>query len=193
MTAKQAPKQAAGNAAKKPPGKAKADEPAGGLEVGAKAPSFTLPRDGGESVSLKDFAGRKLVLYFYPRANTPGCTIEAIDFSRLKPAFARAGADVLGVSGDPVKAQDVFKAKHKLTIALGSDETHEMLEAYTTLGFLAAHTALRPQILGRGARNLPDRARPAYRADMAEGYGRGPCRGSACCGQSALKSAWRFA
>ena len=130
MTAKQAPKQAAGNAAKKPPGKAKADEPAGGLEIGAKAPSFTLPRDGGESVSLKDFAGRKLVLYFYPRANTPGCTIEAIDFSRLKPAFNRAGTDVLGVSADPVKAQDSFKAKHKLAIALGSDETHEMLEAY---------------------------------------------------------------
>jgi thioredoxin-dependent peroxiredoxin len=130
MSPKLAPKQAAGNAAKKAPSAAKADSSAGGLEVGAKAPAFTLPRDGGESVSLKDFAGRKLVLYFYPRANTPGCTIEAIDFSRLKSAFDRAGADVLGVSADPVKAQDVFKAKHKLTIALGSDEKHEMLEAY---------------------------------------------------------------
>ena len=100
------------------------------LEVGAKAPSFTLQRDGGGAVSLKDFAGRKLVLYFYPRANTSGCTAEAIDFSRLKPAFERAGVEVLGVSADPVKAQDFFKAKHKLTIALGSDETHTMLEAY---------------------------------------------------------------
>jgi peroxiredoxin Q/BCP len=100
------------------------------LEPGAKAPSFTLPRDGGGSVSLADFAGRKLVLYFYPRADTPGCTTEAIDFSRLKAAFSRAGTDVLGVSADPVPAQDKFKAKHRLAIALASDEKRKMLEAY---------------------------------------------------------------
>jgi thioredoxin-dependent peroxiredoxin len=100
------------------------------LAPGAKAPSFTLPRDGGGSVSLADFAGRKLVLYFYPRADTSGCTKEAIDFSRHKAAFNRAGADILGVSADSVSAQDAFKAKHKLTIALGSDEKHRMLEAY---------------------------------------------------------------
>jgi thioredoxin-dependent peroxiredoxin len=100
------------------------------LLPGAKAPSFTLPRDGGGSVSLADFAGRKLVLYFYPRADTSGCTKEAIDFSRHKAAFAKAGADILGVSADPVTAQDKFKQKHKLTIALGSDEKHRMLDAY---------------------------------------------------------------
>src|ERR1700733_6789099 len=100
------------------------------LEIGAKAPSFTLPRDGGGEVSLKDFAGRKLVLYFYPRADTPGCTKEAIDFSRLKAAFNRAGADILGVSADPVAAQDAFKGKHRLGIALASDEPRKMLEAY---------------------------------------------------------------
>jgi peroxiredoxin Q/BCP len=98
--------------------------------AGALAPAFSLPRDGGGTVSLKDFAGRKLVLYFYPRADTPGCTIEAIDFSRLKAAFGRAGADVLGVSADPVAAQDKFKKKHELSIALASDETRKMLEAY---------------------------------------------------------------
>jgi peroxiredoxin Q/BCP len=98
--------------------------------VGTKAPAFTLPRDGGGSVSLADFAGRKLVLYFYPRADTPGCTTEAIDFSRLKAAFSRAGAEILGVSADPVPAQDKFKAKHKLAIALASDEKRKMLEAY---------------------------------------------------------------
>jgi thioredoxin-dependent peroxiredoxin len=103
---------------------------ASGPEAGAKAPAFTLPRDGGGSVSLKDFAGRKLVLYFYPRADTPGCTKESIDFSRLKQAFARAGADILGVSADAVAAQDAFKAKHKLGISLGSDESRKMLEAY---------------------------------------------------------------
>ena len=100
------------------------------LAPGTKAPAFTLPRDGGGSVSLADFAGRAVVLYFYPRADTPGCTKEAIDFSRLKSAFAKAGAEVLGVSADPVSAQDKFKAKHKLAIALASDEKHRMLEAY---------------------------------------------------------------
>ena len=100
------------------------------LSPGAMAPAFTLPRDGGGSISLADFAGRKLVLYFYPRADTSGCTKEAIDFSRLKGAFSKAGADVLGVSADPVAAQDKFKAKHKLAIALASDEKHRMLEAY---------------------------------------------------------------
>jgi len=97
---------------------------------GVKAPAFTLPRDGGGSVSLGDFAGRKLVLYFYPRADTPGCTKEAIDFSRLKSAFTKAGTEVLGVSADPVPAQDKFKTKHKLSIALASDEKHRMIEAY---------------------------------------------------------------
>ena len=100
------------------------------LQPGAKAPAFTLPRDGGGTVSLADFAGRALVLYFYPKADTSGCTKEAIDFSRLKSAFAKADADILGVSADPVPAQDKFKAKHKLAIALGSDEAHRMLEAY---------------------------------------------------------------
>ena len=101
-----------------------------GLRPGTKAPAFTLPRDGGETVSLGDFAGRKLVLYFYPRANTPGCTKEAIDFSRLKDAFAKASTDILGVSADPLPAQDKFKAKHKLRVALASDETHRVLEAF---------------------------------------------------------------
>jgi thioredoxin-dependent peroxiredoxin len=99
-------------------------------QSGAKAPTFVIPRDGGGSISLADFAGRKLVLYFYPRADTPGCTKEAIDFSRLKAAFAKADTEILGVSADPVPAQDKFKAKHKLGITLASDETHRMLEAY---------------------------------------------------------------
>jgi peroxiredoxin Q/BCP len=97
---------------------------------GAKAPAFALASDGGGTISLNSFAGRKLVLYFYPRADTPGCTQEALDFSRLRTSFARAGADIVGVSADPVPAQDAFKAKHKLAITLGSDEKHHMLEAY---------------------------------------------------------------
>ena len=81
-------------------------------------------------LSLADYTGRKLVLYFYPRADTPGCTVEAIDFSRLKAAFERSGTEILGVSADPIAAQDAFKGKHKLGIALASDETHKMLLAY---------------------------------------------------------------
>lgn len=100
------------------------------LAAGAKAPAFTLPRDGGGQVSLAEFRGRKLVLYFYPRADTSGCTKEAIAFSGLAKAFARAGIDVLGVSADPVRKQDAFKAKYKLAIPLASDEAHKMLEAY---------------------------------------------------------------
>ena len=104
------------------------------LEPGAKAPAFTLARDGGARVSLKDFKGRKLVLYFYPKADTPGCTKESVVFSKLAPAFAKAGTEILGVSADPVAAQDKFKAKHKLKVALASDESKAMLEAYGAWG-----------------------------------------------------------
>ena len=104
------------------------------LAAGAKAPAFSLPRDGGGEVSLKDFKGGKLVLYFYPRADTPGCTKEAIAFSRLRADFAKADTVILGVSADPVTAQDKFKSKYKLTIPLGSDETKKMLAAYGAWG-----------------------------------------------------------
>lgn len=104
------------------------------LTEGAKAPAFTLPRDGGESVTLASFSGQKLVIFFYPRANTPGCTKEAIDFSRLKPAFADCDTAIVGVSADSVKAQDSFRDKHSLTTPLLSDPAHEMLEAYGAWG-----------------------------------------------------------
>ncbi len=104
------------------------------LAAGDKAPAFTLPRDGGATVSLKDFIGRNLVLYFYPKADTPGCTKEAIAFSRLRAAFSKAGTDVLGVSADSVAAQDKFKTKHNLKIPLASDETKKMLTAYGAWG-----------------------------------------------------------
>jgi len=104
------------------------------LAAGAKAPDFRLARDDGGTVSLADFKGKRLVLYFYPKADTPGCTIEAKDFSRLQPAFTKAGIAVIGVSADPVKKQNAFKAKHVLTTPLASDETHEMLEAYGVWG-----------------------------------------------------------
>jgi peroxiredoxin Q/BCP len=104
------------------------------LVVGSKAPSFTLARDGGTKVSLQDFKGGNLVLYFYPKADTPGCTKEAIAFSGARAAFAKAGTEILGVSADPVKRQDKFKSKHRLKIALASDESKKMLEAYGAWG-----------------------------------------------------------
>lgn len=104
-----------------------------GIE-GGKAPGFRLPRDGGDHVSLADYAGQKLVLFFYPRADTPGCTREAIDFTRLKADFAESGTAVLGVSADTVKAQELFRNKHELAIPLISDEHHEMLAAYGAWG-----------------------------------------------------------
>ena len=104
------------------------------LAEGAKAPAFRLPRDGGDFVSLDDFAGQKLVVFFYPRADTPGCTKEAIDFSRLRSAFVAADVAVLGVSADPLKAQEAFRNKHQLSIPLISDERHQMLEAYGAWG-----------------------------------------------------------
>src|SRR5438128_1422941 len=102
--------------------------------IGEKAPGFALPRDGGGTVKLADFKGRNLVLYFYPKADTPGCTKEAIAFNGLQRAFASVDTDVVGVSADPVKAQDKFRDKHKLAIPLASDETKKMLTAYGVWG-----------------------------------------------------------
>jgi peroxiredoxin Q/BCP len=105
-----------------------------GLAEGARAPTFRLLRDGGGSVALSDFSGKKLVLFFYPKADTPGCTREAIDFTRLSKAFAESGTAVLGISADSVKRQETFRDKHGLAVPLISDERHEMLEAYGAWG-----------------------------------------------------------
>lgn len=102
----------------------------GPLEAGSRAPAFTLPRDGGGTISLSGFKGRKLVLYFYPKAGTSGCTLEAHDFSRLAKAFDKAGTSILGVSADPVKKLDSFRDKQDLAIPLASDETTKMLTTY---------------------------------------------------------------
>lgn len=85
-------------------------------------------------IALSDYAGKKLVLFFYPKADTPGCTREAIDFTRLRDAFADCGTEVLGISGDSPLAQAKFRDKHKLAVPLIADEKHEMLEAYGAWG-----------------------------------------------------------
>ena len=104
------------------------------LSEGQAAPAFSLPRDGGQTVTLANYAGRKLVIFFYPRADTPGCTLEAIAFSRLSDDFAAAGTDVLGVSADTVTKQEAFRDKHDLTVPLVSDEALGMLKAYGVWG-----------------------------------------------------------
>ena len=98
--------------------------------IGQPAPSFTLPRDGGTNVTLADYAGQIVVLYFYPKDDTPGCTTEAIDFSAEAEAFAKAGAVVLGVSRDTVKKHEKFRDKHGLKVALLTDEDGAVCEAY---------------------------------------------------------------
>lgn len=99
-------------------------------EEGKKAPAFTLPVAGGGEVSLKDYAGKMLVMFFYPKDNTPGCTTESIGFSENLTKFRRAGADVLGVSKDSVASHERFQEKQGLKIALGSDKDSDVIERY---------------------------------------------------------------
>jgi peroxiredoxin Q/BCP len=104
------------------------------LAEGAMAPDFHLPRDGGGIASAADFAGKNLVLFFYPRADTPGCTREAMDFTRLGPQFDAANTAVLGVSADTVKDQDAFREKYCLGVPLVADETHDLIKAFGVWG-----------------------------------------------------------
>jgi len=97
---------------------------------GDLAPDFTLPRDGGGSVTLSALRPGKVVLYFYPRDDTPGCTTEALDFTARAADFAATGTTVIGISKDSVKSHDRFCKKHGLTITLASDEAGTTCEDY---------------------------------------------------------------
>lgn len=100
------------------------------LKIGAKAPDFKLPTDGGETLKLSDLKGQQVVLYFYPKDDTSGCTKEAMEFNALRKQFEKAGAVIVGMSPDSVKSHDKFKAKYDLDFTLASDETKATLEAY---------------------------------------------------------------
>lgn len=100
------------------------------LREGLKAPAFSLPTDGGGQVALKDLSGKIVVLYFYPKDDTSGCTKEAIEFTEALAKFKRAGAVIIGVSKDSVAKHDKFKDKHGLKVTLASDEDGKMLEKY---------------------------------------------------------------
>ena len=101
---------------------------------GSKAPAFDMATDDGARASLEALKGRTTVLYFYPRADTPGCTAEGQDFTALAPEFAAADAVVIGVSRDTVKKLDRFKAKYELGVTLASDETGDVTQAYGVWG-----------------------------------------------------------
>lgn len=100
------------------------------VEAGVKAPDFSLPAMDGETVSLADYAGRHLVMYFYPKDDTPGCTNEAKDFTEHLDEFEAKGASILGISRDSVKKHETFRSKHDLRIQLASDEDGTVCDAY---------------------------------------------------------------
>lgn len=101
-----------------------------GPQEGGKAPEFQLPGDGGQTISLGDYAGKNIVIYFYPKDDTKGCTRESIEFSQAKAKFAAANTEILGISADSVPSHDKFKAKHGLDLALASDEQKSTIGAY---------------------------------------------------------------
>ncbi len=103
------------------------------IEAGAVAPDFALPGDGGSTIRLADHRGKAVVLFFYPKDDTAGCTAQAVSFSDLGQAFADKGVVVIGISPDSVKSHDKFRKKHGLTVPLASDEEKTVLEAYGVL------------------------------------------------------------
>jgi peroxiredoxin Q/BCP len=100
------------------------------LNVGDKAPALSLATDGGGRISLKDLTGKPIVLYFYPKDDTSGCTREAVAFTALLPKFSRLGVQVVGVSKDSVESHAKFKAKHGLGVVLASDPDGKVVQSY---------------------------------------------------------------
>lgn len=100
------------------------------LEQGMPAPDFSLPRDGGTTVTLSAFRGRPVIVYFYPKDMTKGCTVEAIDFTSFADRFAAIDAAIIGISADDVASHDQFIAKHDLKIILASDEQRQAITDY---------------------------------------------------------------
>jgi len=100
------------------------------LKIGDKAPDFTLPTDGNGTIALKAQRGKKVIVYFYPKDDTSGCTTEACGFRDAMPDFSKADATIIGISRDPVRAHDKFKQKYSLPFTLASDESGEVCEKY---------------------------------------------------------------
>ena len=144
------------------------------LKVGDKAPEFSAPSSGGKTVSLADYGGRNVVLYFYPKDDTPGCTKEACAFRDEYGAIGKKGAIVLGVSTDSVASHDKFTTKYRLPFTLLADEGKTIVRAYGVVGAKDLHGA---EIRGSVSRDIPDWPRRADQEDLAHRQAR-----SARCG-----------
>ena len=103
-----------------------------GVSEGDRAPDFTIERDGGREISLSDLKGRKVIVYFYPKDNTPGCTTQACDFRDAMPDFSGVSAEIIGISRDSVKSHDRFRERHDLPFALGADVDGAVCDAFGT-------------------------------------------------------------
>ena len=142
------------------------------IDAGSPAPAFTAPTGDGGSLSLESLRGRAVVLYFYPRDDTPGCTREAQEFTQALPEFARAGAEIVGVSKDSAARHESFRAKYALPFTLVSDADGDICERY---GVWVGEEELRQDLHGHRARDLPDRRRWDRQQGVAPGQGAGPC------------------
>lgn len=100
------------------------------IEIGQKAPDFTLPKNGGGTVSLNEFKGHRVIIYFYPKDSTTGCTKQAIDFTDLAKDFKDKDTVIIGISPDSVASHDKFTSKYNLNVLLGADEDKQILESY---------------------------------------------------------------
>jgi peroxiredoxin Q/BCP len=146
------------------------------LKVGDTAPDFTALDDSGRKVRLKDLRGRQVVLYFYPKDDTPGCTQEACDFRDRHTAFTARGAVVLGVSVDPVASHAKFKTKHGLPFPLLSDEDHHLVEAY---GVWKEKSLYGRKFMGIERTTFSHRRKRQDRGDPPEGQSQRSRRGAA--------------
>ena len=164
------------------------------VQEGDPAPDFALPDADGNIVRLSDAKGRYAVVYFYPKDDTSGCTKEAIDFTALKPQFARLGAEVFGISPDAVKTHAKFRGKHALGVTLLSDER---ADSHRSLWRLGAEENVRQGLYGRRAFDLPDRAGGRHSKVLARRQSSGPRRGGSRCLEKAAmtvhssREAWR--
>jgi len=152
------------------------------LKIGDTAPDFSLPATGtasGEpSLSLSAFKGRKLVIFFYPKDNTPGCTTESLEFTAAAKDFDKANTAIVGVSADSLKKHDNFIAKHQLSMPLISDEDHVLLNAF---GVWVEKSMYGKKIHGHRTRDLFNLARGKNFANLAQGKSQRSCRGRLGC------------
>ena len=155
------------------------------IDAGSPAPGFTAPTNDGGSLSLDSLRGKAVVLYFYPRDDTPGCTREAQEFTEALPQFAAAGAEIVGVSKDSAAKHDKFREKYGLPFTLVSDAESDICERY---GVWVEKKNLRQDLHGHRALDLPHRRRRHRQQGLAQGEGPGPRRQGARGGAGAQRS-----